>query len=131
MLKPLVAVVDDDPATLEFLDSVLTDAGWHVLTAQTERAAYALIVEQPPDLIILDIRMDHPRAGWVLLDLLRAYHRTKATPIIVCSGDQAFLREKANRLKAKGCQILVKPFTLTQLIEMTSPARLQDIALGR
>jgi CheY-like chemotaxis protein len=68
--------------------------------------AYELIKREMPDLIILDIRIEHPEAGWVTLDLLRPDPATTRIPIIVCSADAAQLREKAPMLEAHRCSTL-------------------------
>jgi DNA-binding response OmpR family regulator len=113
---PLIALIDDDPAVLAFLEDLLSSEGYRVITAQTRNTGYDLIQQVRPDLVLVDIRMDHPRDGWILLDLLHASPRTQAIPVIVCSADVGFLREKEHRMHAKGWIALEKPFNIDQVL---------------
>jgi CheY-like chemotaxis protein len=70
-----------------------------------------------PDLIILDIRLEHAETGWTVLECLRLDPKTTTIPVIVCSADSAFLREKALSLQQLRCDILEKPFDLDMLLE--------------
>ncbi|HEX5506824.1 MAG TPA: response regulator, partial [Thermomicrobiales bacterium] len=69
-----------------------------------------------PDLVLLDIRMGHPEAGWQTLELLRLDPETTRIPVIVCSADTPFLRAKEGALRALRCDILEKPFDLDTLL---------------
>jgi len=53
-----ILIVDDDPATREGLMMLLTEAGYHTLTASTVPSALQVLAESPPDLLITDIRLD-------------------------------------------------------------------------
>jgi DNA-binding NtrC family response regulator len=114
----IVAVIDDDEAFLALMHDALEEEGYQVVSATTAKAGYDLIVRTLPSLIMLDIRMEHPQAGTVLLDLLQSHQRARQIPVIICSGDQRFLQEKQSRLRKKGFQILAKPWMLDDMLRM-------------
>ena len=55
--KPLVLVVDDDPALLKLMRDSLALADYQVITASDGKAALELIEHSQPALVILDIMM--------------------------------------------------------------------------
>ena len=65
---PLVAVVNDDTVSLKLMHELLTNDGYPVVLHIAGSSAYQLITQEMPDLIILDIRIEHPGQGWVTLD---------------------------------------------------------------
>jgi DNA-binding response OmpR family regulator len=115
-MGPVIAVVDDDPAFCKLLFDSLTGAGYLVVLATTGSRAYRLIQQAQPALAILDLRLDHPEGGWVLLNVLRRDPATAHLPIIVCSGDLLFLDAIVDQLPERRCAILEKPFDLADLL---------------
>ena len=55
--KATILAVDDTPASLELLVIVLTRAGYEVRSAESGELALAAVEANPPDLILLDVRM--------------------------------------------------------------------------
>ncbi len=111
-----VIVVNNDSTFLELMEMLLKDEGMEVVSVKTSQSAFAHIEKEHPDLVILDIRLERPEAGWNLLQLIRLNPQTQNIPVIVCSADVRFLREKEQRLEEKGCCILEKPFDLDDLL---------------
>src|ERR671932_1385567 len=95
---PLIVVVDDDRAYIEMLCDLLTDEGYEAICCLSDEEAYKVILEKRPDLVILDMRMEQPDSGWTVLEMLRLGSRTRSIPVILCSGDVQFLREKGQSL---------------------------------
>ena len=110
-----VVIVDDTPELLDLIESLLTDEGYSVIPCQQGDQAHAVIVRARPDLVILDLRMGGV-AEWEVLDALKADGATAGIPVIVCSGAVDELRAAEPRLRALGCDILVKPFDIDDLI---------------
>lgn len=111
-----IAVVNDDTDFLELMRDLLELEGYEVKTLKTAVHAYAALKSTRPDLIILDIRMETPEAGWQLLELLQLDPATTGIPVIVCSADAPFLRAKEAHLSERGCRTLEKPFNLEELL---------------
>jgi two-component system, OmpR family, phosphate regulon response regulator OmpR len=122
MSAPFIVVIDDDPIILDLMCEVLRDAGYRALPCSSADDAKALLVRDRPALVILDIRMGGPDEGVGLLCALRECAETAALPVIVCSADLAFLREQESDLRARGCDILAKPFDLDDLLARVSTA---------
>lgn len=81
--RPLVLVVDDEPATQEMLKNFLQDK-YDVLTASSSWEALALAQLHKPDAITLDILMPGG-SGWEVLHQLKSTGETANLPIIVVS----------------------------------------------
>ena len=122
MAEPLIAVVNNDTAFLDLMHDLLSLEGYRVLICKEGDRAYALVKETQPALVILDIRLDHAESGWTILELLRLDPATTQIPVIVCSADAPFLREKAAALQELRTEILEKPFDLEMLLDKVSRA---------
>ena len=116
-MSPLIAVANDDTDFLALMGELLTDEGYRVGIHRVARDAYDEIKATVPDLIVLDIHMETPEAGWTLLELLTLDPALAAIPVLVCSADVVALRAKAENLRAHGCDALEKPFDLDDLLE--------------
>ena len=114
--SPLIAVVNDDTVFLKLMHDLLTDEGYNVVLHIEGDSAYQLVRQEMPDLVILDIRIEHPEPGWVTLDLIRLDPVTTEIPVLVCSADARQLREKAARLAEMRCDTIEKPFDLDRLL---------------
>jgi CheY-like chemotaxis protein len=53
----LILAVDDNQMNLDLVDGILTDAGFEVITAEDGSEALEVVVQRPPDCIVLDIMM--------------------------------------------------------------------------
>ncbi|HET8631477.1 MAG TPA: response regulator [Thermomicrobiales bacterium] len=116
MAEPLIAVMNDDTAFLDLMHELLTGEGYRCFICKESDRVYATIKERRPDLVILDIRMGSPEAGWTALEILRLDPATAHIPVIVCSADTPFLHAKEEALRALRCDILEKPFDLDMLL---------------
>jgi CheY-like chemotaxis protein len=116
MPQPLIAIMNDDTDFLSLMHELLTGEGYRCLICKESTRVYPLIKEQHPDLVILDIRMGTPEAGWQVLELLRLDPTTAHMPVIISSADSVFLRAKEEALRALHCDILEKPFDLDALL---------------
>jgi DNA-binding NtrC family response regulator len=127
-----ILIIDDDPDFLNMLDEPLTEAGYEVQTHAPGKNAYRLIRRQQPDLVILDMRIDDPEGGWVILDHMRLEQATAHIPVIVCTGDHDFIREHEQHLREEGSCVLHKPFQIDQLLALVAQAISPDSqACGR
>jgi signal transduction histidine kinase/AraC-like DNA-binding protein/ActR/RegA family two-component response regulator len=80
--KQTILVVDDDPGILDMHCRLVEQAGRRAVTARNGREALALIEEQIPDLILLDLTMPE-MDGFAVLDELRARESTRDIPVII------------------------------------------------
>ena len=108
-----ILIVDDEPAVLEVLASLLTDEGFTVRTAPDGRVALEMLADDLPDLLITDVMM--PRLdGWTLLAAVREH--TPTLPVIVISAvDRREARHWA-LLITDHTVFLQKPFDVETLL---------------
>ncbi len=118
----LIAVVDDETALIDLICELLADEGYDTCSHKVGATAYAMIQSKQPDLVVLDIRLETPDAGWLILELIRLDPKTTAIPVIVCSADTQFLKAKEEHLRKQGCCVLEKPFNLEDLLTTVATA---------
>ena len=122
-IHPLIAIIDDDAAIVDWAVDLLTDASYRVMSATNRDTAYDRLRQQRPDVILVDLHMDHRGEGWVLLDLLQATPALVTIPVILWSADASALHARAHRITAKGWQWLTKPCTPTQVLAAIEHSR--------
>lgn len=88
-----ILVVEDTPASLDLLAELLTQAGHLVRPAQDGRMALRSAQAQPPELILLDVRMPG-MDGHEVCRRLKADPRTQDIPVIFLSA----LRDTSDKL---------------------------------
>jgi DNA-binding response OmpR family regulator len=110
-----IAVVNDDTTFLSLVEELLADNGWEAFTLRESKTAFKMIKDDPPDLVMLDIRMGSPEAGWTIIELLKLDPATADVPIIVCSAALDDLRSKEEWLRQHNILTLPKPFDLDDL----------------
>ncbi len=59
-----ILVVDDDPDTVEVIRLTLESAGYEVISAANGEEGLRRVVEDKPDLIVLDVMMDTTTEGF-------------------------------------------------------------------
>lgn len=118
LTQPVVAVIDDDTAFVDLVEELLKDEGYRVLVGRSGgKEAHELVRETQPDIVVLDVRLGTPDSGWLVVELLRLDPTTATIPIIICSADGQFLRQKQEQLRMRNCDYLEKPFLLDELLE--------------
>jgi chemosensory pili system protein ChpA (sensor histidine kinase/response regulator) len=117
---PLVMVVDDSLTVRKITSRLLQRSGFEVLTAKDGVDALQLLVDQTPDIILLDIEM--PRMdGFEFTKTLKGDRRNAHIPIIMITSRTA--EKHRNRAKELGVDLFLgKPYQedelLAQLREM-------------
>lgn len=82
MTEATILVVDDEPAIRDMVCAALEVAGYRCLQAENARDAHALIIDQSPDLLLLDWMMPGT-SGLELLRRLRRDELTARLPVIM------------------------------------------------
>lgn len=113
-----IAVINDDTVFLALLHDLLSEEGYETHLFHEGAASYEQVRELDPHVIILDVRMESPEAGWKVLELFKLDPALTRRPIVVCSADLTQLQDRAAYLKSKGCEILPKPFDLDDLLNL-------------
>src|SRR5216684_1737058 len=104
---PLILVVDDVPDNVEILQLRLESQGYEVATAGDGEAALALVRDQPPDLVLLDIMM--PKLdGIATVKQLKSDAGLPFIPVILVTA-RADAKDVIAGLEAGGDDYLTKP----------------------
>ena len=112
--KEDILVVDDVPDNLQLLFSMLTKYGYEVRRVLTGRQALKAAQTEPPDLILLDIKMPD-LDGYQVCEELKKSDKTKDIPVIFMSA----LNDTFDKLKAfevGGVDYITKPFELPEVL---------------
>jgi DNA-binding NtrC family response regulator len=80
-----VLAVDDDEHGLFALQTLLTDNGYEVITAQSGKETLQQVALHEPDVILLDVQMPAPD-GYQVTKLLKADERYRFIPVILLTG---------------------------------------------
>jgi signal transduction histidine kinase/CheY-like chemotaxis protein len=109
-----ILVVDDERSNREVLQEMLTPLGFVVEEAPDAASAETAVSRQPPDLVILDLRMPE-ESGYDLARRWRDQRTLKGAKVIALSAG-ALPDQQAEALRA-GCDVfLAKPFRLEHLL---------------
>jgi excisionase family DNA binding protein len=112
---PVVLIVDDDDRLREYVRANLELDGYSVREAGSAHEGLAVLEEESPDLILLDVMMPEVD-GWEMLRRVHERHGVGAIPVIMFSGkvDERSAGDAAER----GAQGFIgKPFDPQQLID--------------
>lgn len=115
--SPTIAIIEDDLGLLQMLELLLTEEGYRVITCTNGQKAHALIRHTLPDVILLDLRLETPDAGGMVLGLLELDPMTQQIPVIVCSADTQALRRWSLLLQERKYTVLEKPVQPVLLLE--------------
>ena len=113
-----ILVINDDTTFLALMEELLEEIrDYEVETCKAWENAYGRVKEIMPDLVVLDIVMDHQERGWTILELLTLDPRTRPIPVIVCSAAISSLHAHQALLEQYGVEALPKPFDLEALLQ--------------
>jgi len=108
-----IYVVDDEPDMVELLATVLRGEGYEVETYTDGRAALARVLEEPPELLLLDLMMPD-LDGFELLKLLRLDSRGRNVVVLVVSARTGH-RAQLETLQLGANAYIYKPFSPREL----------------
>ncbi|MDO5651331.1 MAG: phosphate regulon transcriptional regulator PhoB [Moraxella sp.] len=115
MNEPLILVVEDEPAISEMIVTTLDLAGFRTAQAENAKEAYAMIVADRPDLVLLDWMLPDGQSGMDLCVRLKKEESTSEVPIIMLTakGEET---NKVQGLEAGADDYVAKPFSTKELI---------------
>ncbi|HEY1347946.1 MAG TPA: response regulator, partial [Streptosporangiaceae bacterium] len=97
--KHTVVAIDDDPLAIELARASLEPAGWTVFGAATGREGLALIREQQPSVVLLDLLMPG-MDGFEVVEALRADPGTRSIPVVILTS-KSMTRQDKERLQGR------------------------------
>lgn len=107
-------IVDDTLENLRLLSQMLAEKGYRVETAGSGARALATAQANPPDLVLLDIKMPE-MDGYEVCEALKADERTRDIPIIFLSAlDETY--DKVKAFTSGGVDYIIKPFQFEEVL---------------
>ncbi len=113
MAEEHILVVDDEPDISSVLVYQLSREGFRVSTAVNGQSAIAAAIEDPPDLLVLDLMLPVV-GGYEVLKTLRGNERTANVPILLLTAR----REEEERIRGfeyGADDYVTKPFSAREL----------------
>jgi DNA-binding response OmpR family regulator len=120
-----ILIVDDTPANLNVLSTILTQQGYKVRPANNGEVALVVAQRAAPDLILLDIQMPGLN-GFEVCKRLKEIDLTRDIPVIFISALDEVL-DKVEAFEVGGVDYITKPFQILEVL-----ARIEhQLRLGR
>lgn len=123
-IQKKILFVDDDRDFLNSQSLYFSNHGYDVLTAESGEEALKLLETERPDILILDLMMEHYDSGFRLSHQIRTDAKFKDVPIVMLSGVASAtgrrFDQEAEGLKkwSKLDAFLDKPITAKQLLKV-------------
>lgn len=112
--RPVVLLVEDEPAQREILAYNLAAEGFEVIEAADGEAALAAVQDHVPDMILLDWMLPHV-SGIEVCRRLRARPETRGIPIIMLSARSEEV-DKVRGLETGADDYVIKPYSVMELM---------------
>lgn len=85
-IKRKLLFIDDDSTFLAAQSAFFSARGFTVLTAEGTAAALSVLAEETPDMIFIDLMMEHTDSGFTLARRIRREERFRNVPLVMLSG---------------------------------------------
>lgn len=112
--RPMVLLVEDEPAQREVLAYNLEAEGFEVAQASNGEEALEAISDSPPDLILLDWMMPHV-SGLEVCRRLKLRPETRGIPVIMLSARSEEV-DKVRGLETGADDYVIKPYSVVELM---------------
>jgi len=112
--KETILVVDDVAPNLNFLSAILTKQGFQTRCLSNGNMALEEAKKEPPDLILLDIRMPE-MDGYEVCRRLKTDPKTRDIPVIFISALDA-VQDKLQAFSVGGADYITKPFRFEEVV---------------
>ncbi len=112
--RPLIICIDDCPLTQKLLKGIITKAGYRFFGIEQAVMALPILIEQKPDLILLDLVMPIAN-GYEICTQIRRVSLLKDTPVAILTGRDGLV----DRMRAKivGCSdFIAKPVETEKVV---------------
>ena len=117
-MRPVILVVEDEPALREILSDMLERFDYDVRLAGTAADAYAIAASERPNAILLDINLPDA-TGTQTLDELRVLRPDVPIIIVTANADEGLARETLTR---GAFDYVMKPFDMERLGQVLEAA---------
>jgi diguanylate cyclase (GGDEF)-like protein len=111
---PRILVVDDEPPIRDILKFQLEKAGFVVRCAEDGEEGLQMALEDPPDLVLLDLMIPH-LDGYEVCRRIKNDYGTRHVPVIILTA-RGELDEKLRGLQNGANDYITKPFSMPELL---------------
>jgi DNA-binding response OmpR family regulator len=111
---PYILIVDDEWMNRELLDAYLKMGGYRVGQANSGEKALDMVAQEPPALVILDVRLSGI-SGLEACRRLKASAATRAIPILMVTALES-PKDQRQAADAGADGFIVKPFEMETLL---------------
>lgn len=118
MKNNTIIIIEDNPNSARLAEKLLKRASFSVLIAEDGETGYAKVVEQTPDLVLVDLGLPDID-GQTIIAMLKQHPETQQTPIIAFTAHPpAAAKEMAT---AYGCDgVINKPIDTRTFVEQVT-----------
>ncbi|WFP51557.1 response regulator [Methylomonas sp. EFPC3] len=109
-----ILAVDDTPDSLKLLTQLLQSEGYEIRSAINGELALQSALLNPPELILLDVRMPD-MDGFEVCRRLKAYPQTRSVPVIFVTA-LSEINEKVDGFKLGAVDFITKPYQREELL---------------
>jgi len=116
---PQILTVDDDAVTCELLCEVFNREGFGATFANSGEVALQSVAQQPPDLLLSDIRMKTRLDGLSLLEIVRREYPSVPVVLMTAFGS---IETAVRAVKEGAFDYISKPFNIDELVTIVRRA---------
>jgi len=116
MEKKRILCIEDEPEMIDLIRLILAQHGFDVQGADGGREGLAMVRENPPDLILLDLMMPDVD-GWEVYQQIKADETLQNIPVIVVTAKAQNIDKVLGLHIAKVDDYISKPFSPQALLE--------------
>ncbi|MDQ1276469.1 MAG: hypothetical protein QG610_2047 [Euryarchaeota archaeon] len=121
--SPKVLIVDDEPTVVELFSSIIKQEGYEPICAYGGKEAVDKIVNDHPDVIILDLMMPQ-FTGFEVIKVLKENPETIDIPVVVCTAKELSFEEK--ELLKKNVSYIMKKGNICRETLLNTLNRVKD-----
>lgn len=111
-----VVYIEDEQEMVDLVRLILSRKGYEVLGANGGRKGLQLVLDQLPDLVLLDLMMPD-MDGWDVYQQMKANDKTRQIPVIVITAKAQSIDKVLGLHIAKVDDYISKPFSPQDLLD--------------
>ena len=115
-MRARIMVVEDQPEIRQLIRMTLEFGAFELVEAVDADAGWLLMLQQPPDLILLDVMMPGSMDGLALCRQLRLHPALRTIPVILLTA-RSQQRDVDIGYEAGASAYLTKPFSPMELLD--------------
>lgn len=124
-----IVVIEDEPHIAMLVTTKFRNAGHEVIAASDGVAGLALVIEQTPDVVLLDVMMPKMN-GYAVCQAIRKHVAESRGPLIVLLSARSQVTDRQRGFDAGCDDYIVKPFRPADLLARVTELLEQRIGGG-